>query len=373
MTIGTFKGRIKPLNLTEILKFLRESGKSGLLRAESGSQWRGLYVRRGRIIAAESSLPDESLLSMLSAKGRIDGDQRSVCDALVKGGVRPGRALVEGGTLTPPELMEWTERRARRIAEGILTWPSGSFAFEEREVPPVEWILVDLDILDAVLEALRGIDDDSLLASMLPEKETVFEHFTFSEGGEAPPLLPHERYVLSLVNGRRDVAEIERICELGETATRKTLCFMFLIGCLRHRRAETVEGAPVPKEGTGTDARAVIRAYNEMFAFIYGYMIKEVGPIAEHVLEKYLREVREANHALFNRISLAKDGTLDEEGLSRNLHLVRDRNRVDVLVRGLNEFLYSGQLAVKRTLGAEHEAVVVRRLNEIRRIPASLG
>jgi hypothetical protein len=373
MTVGTFKGRIKPLNLTEILKFLKESGKSGLLRVDSGGQWRGLYVRRGRVIVAESSLPSESLLALLLDAKRCSEEQIAVCEALVKGGVRAGRALVESGALSPSELFDWTGIRTRTIARGILCWSSGSFAFEESELPPVEWILVNLDILEVVLGALREIDDNSLFSTRLPEKGVVFEHFTYSEGGEAPPLLPHERYVLSLVNGRRDVGEIERMSELGETATRKTLGIMFLIGCVRYRRDETVEGAPVPTESSSSDVKAVIRAYNEMFAFIYSYMMKEVGPIAEHVLDKYLREVRDANHAVFSKISLSKEGTLNEEALSRNVHLVRGKNRLDVLIRGLNEFLYSGQLAVKRTLGADHEAVVVRRLNEIRKAPAPLG
>lgn len=373
MTVGTFKGRIKPLNLTEILKFLKESGKSGLLRAESGGEWRGLYVRRGRIIATESSLEQESLLSLLSAQGTLTDEQADDCRSLVRGGVRPGRALVERRHLSPEELVDWTERRCRRVTEGMLRWREGSFAFEERRLPPVEWILVDLDIQEALLEALRGIDDWELLEARLPEKGAVFEHYTYSEGGEAPPLLAHERYVLSLVNGRRDVGEIEKLSELGESETRKTLGIMFLIGCVRHRRDETVEGAPVPSETSGSDVRPVIRAYNEMFGFLYSYMIKEVGPIAEHVLDKYLREVRDANEALFNKITLTKEGTLDEEALARNLHLIRGKNRHEVLIKGLNEFLYSGQLAVKRTLGAEHEAVVVRKLNEIRKIPASLG
>jgi hypothetical protein len=372
MTVGTFKGRIKPLNLTEILKFLKESGKSGLLRAENGDHWRGIYVRRGRIIAVESSLEAESLLSLVRAEDLIDDERLNDFESLIRAGGRPGRVLVERGVLTPPALIDWVTRRCRGVVAGMLHWQSGSFSFEERLVPPIEWVLVDLDILDVVLESLREIDEAELLATRLPEKDAVFELYTYSEGGEAPPLLPHEKYVLALVNGRRSVGEIEKLSELGDGATRKILGIMFLIGCARHRRDETVEGAPVPTESSNGDVRSVIRAYNEMFAFLYGYMIKEVGPIAEHVLDKYLREVREANSSLFNRIALSKEGTLDEEALSRNLHLVRDKNRIDVLIKGLNEFLYSGQLAVKRTLGAEHEAVVVRRLNEIRRIPASL-
>lgn len=373
MTVGTFKGRITPLNLTEILKFLKESGKSGLLRTEADDGRRLLYVRRGRVIAAESSHPGESMVALLKDSGRVDPVKADECEARIRGGLRAGRALAESGLLPPAELYQWLEKRARLLTSKMLSLPTGNFAFEEGVLPPVEWMLVDLDILETVLASLRDLDDNTLLAAHLPASETVFEHFTFSDGGEAPPLLPYERYVLSLVNARRAVGEICGMSEVGEVQTRKTLCLLFLIGCVRNLRDETVEGAPIPEKSSSDDLRAIIRAYNEMFSFIYSYMIKEVGPIAEHVLDKYLREVREANQALFNRISLGKDGTLDENALSRNVHLLRGRNSVDILVRGLNEFLYSGQLAVKRTLGVDHEAVVIRRLNEIRKIPAALG
>jgi len=83
--------------------------------------------------------------------------------------------------------------------------------------------------------------------------------------------------------------------------------------------------------------------------------------------------VRDANQPLFSRITLSKEGTLDEDALARNIQLLRGKSGMDLLVRGLNEFLYSGQLAVKRTLGVDHEAVVIRRLSEIRKMPATLG
>jgi len=369
MTVGTFKGRITPLNLAEILKFLKESGKTGLLKVEIDASARGLYVRRGAIIAVESTVPAESLVRMLSDAGRITPGQTAACASLVAGGVRPGRALVETGAITPAGLAEWNESRARLVLRSVLAASSGAFAFEEGALPPANWMLVDLEILQSILGVLRDLGDESLMASRLPEPEAVFELFTYSEGGEAPSLLPHEKYVLSLVNGKRSASEIARMSDLGEAATRRILCLMFLVGCVRHRRDETVEGAPLPEEDSISDVRSVIRAYNEMFAFIYAYMMKEVGPIAEHVLDKYLKEVRDSNSALLNRIVLGKDGTLNEDALARNVHLIRGRSRRDLLVGGLNEFLYSGLLAVKRTLGADHEAIVVRRLREMRRNP----
>jgi hypothetical protein len=322
------------------------------------------------VIAAESSAPDDSLLSIVLAAGGIDPDQASACRALVTAGMRPGRALAQSGALSSAELWDWTERRVRSVIRSVLSWDEGSFAFEEGMMPPPDWMVVDLDILELLLSALRDLEEGDLVATRLPESEVIFEYVTFSEGGDPPPLLPHERYVLGLVNGRRSVSEVAKLSELGDSATRTVLALLFLVGCTRQGRSENVDTGPIPAESSGTDARAILRAYNEMFGFLYGYMIKEVGPIAEHVLEKYLREVREANQALFNRVVLGKDGTLNEEALNRNLHLLRGKNRQEILISGLNELLYSELLAVKRTLGADHEEVVVRHLKDLRKSPA---
>jgi len=370
MTVGAFKGRLTPFNQPEILKFFKESGKTGLLQITSAEITKGLYVRRGRVIAAESSARADSLLSMVAASGRIGADQAAACRTLVTAGMRPGRALAQSGALSSSELWEWTERRVRSVIRSVLAWDEGSFAFEEGAMPPPDWMIVDLDILDLLLRALRDLEEGDLLASRLPESDVIFEYVTFSEGGDPPPLLPHERYVLSLVNGRRTVSEIAKLSELGDSSTRTILALLFLVGCTRQGRSENVDTGPIPAESTGTDVRAILRAYNEMFAFLHGYMIKEVGPIAEHVLEKYLREVRESNQALFNRVALGKDGTLSEDALSRNLHLLRGKNRQETLISGLNEFLYSELLAVKRTLGADHEEIVVRHLKDLRKSPA---
>jgi hypothetical protein len=72
-------------------------------------------------------------------------------------------------------------------------------------------------------------------------------------------------------------------------------------------------------------------------------------------------------------VTLGKDGTLNEETLTRNVRMLRAKNRQEVLVSGMNEFLYSGLLAVKRTLGTEHEEIVVRRLKELRKTTAPHG
>jgi hypothetical protein len=46
--------------------------------------------------------------------------------------------------------------------------------------------------------------------------------------------------------------------------------------------------------------------------------------------------------------------------LERNLNRAARRAEAAVLVDALNELLYAELLAVKRTLGAEHEAAIIR-------------
>jgi hypothetical protein len=89
-----------------------------------------------------------------------------------------------------------------------------------------------------------------------------------------------------------------------------------------------------------------------------------VGPIAENVLEKYLGGLRESRKDVFAGAKLQKDGTLEPAAVERNLNKLPEDQRRQTLVDALNELLYAELLAVKRTLGADHEASIVRAFRE---------
>ncbi|HEY2943056.1 MAG TPA: hypothetical protein VGN09_11555, partial [Vicinamibacteria bacterium] len=109
---------------------------------------------------------------------------------------------------------------------------------------------------------------------------------------------------------------------------------------------------------------AVVSSFNQMYAFVFRYMVREVGPIAENVLEKYLGALRESRKDVFGGTKLLKDGTLDPAVLERNLNRAPEEQQRPLLVDALNELLYAELLAVKRTLGADHEASIIRALKE---------
>jgi hypothetical protein len=67
---------------------------------------------------------------------------------------------------------------------------------------------------------------------------------------------------------------------------------------------------------------------------------------------------------VFTGAKLQKDGTLDGTILERNLNKHPEEQRRIMLVDSLNELLYAELLAVKRTLGAEHESAIIKAFRE---------
>jgi len=374
-------GALGSSELHELLLALQAGQRTGRLRLDREGVARELYLRSGFLVAADSTSPDDSLEWMLFRSGAMTEERHAQVREMIGSGARRGPALVEAGGLAPGSLCAWTETRARYLAADALSWSHGTYEFEDGVGPPAGSIPVKLHPIEILLEALRDRSAASALASRLPPGDLVLE-----PAGSAAALRPEELYVLSLVDGRRRVSEICMMSEFGETETLRALALLMLAGCARSvgmpapstvaslpRAAEETYGGPeipapadLPAGESTAEMRAVIRIYNDLYAFVYAHMIKEVGPIAEQLLEKHLRDVRDQHAALFNRVLAARDGCLSEDTLMRNTNLIKDQNRRELLVAGMHDYLRAMVLAVRRILGATHETQVVRRLKELR-------
>ena len=116
--------------------------------------------------------------------------------------------------------------------------------------------------------------------------------------------------------------------------------------------------------GEDNALRGIIIAANRMFVAVGVCMVRDIGPIAEHLLEKALRDARTQHPALFQRVAGARDGSLPEETMIRNLGMLKESNPRGVLLGGLDAYLSSILTVVRRFLGPEHEANLVRLVRE---------
>jgi hypothetical protein len=168
--------------------------------------------------------------------------------------------------------------------------------------------------------------------------------------------------VLELVDGERSVLEICQDSEIGDNETLKVLYALISSGLVRikGKKVRTLDQDFIPED----TLYSVLDSFNQMYSYVFRHMVREVGPIAENVLEKYLATLRESRKDVFATVKLQKDGSLDAAVVERNLNKLPEDERRSRLVDALNELLYAELLAVKRTLGAEHETAIIKAFRE---------
>lgn len=359
MVPGGLKGHLSQLPLPDMLQHLRQSKATGILSLVSGGARKALYIKEGRVVFASSNLPNDRLGELLLREGKITVEEYDTSIRAISKGKRQGKVLVEMGALSPKDLWEGVQFQVKEIVYSIFQWDDGQFHFEESSLPEKERITVDLDIQDLILVGLRRVDANGPIQARFPEGDQVLER---APEESSPALEPYEVHVLGLVDGEKSVLESCRESEIGDNETLKVLYALVCTGLARAKgkKVRPLDQDFVPEE----TLYAVAASFNQMYGYVFRYMVREVGPIAENVLEKYLGSLRESRKDVLAGVKLQKDGTLDAAVLERNLNKFLEEERRGRLVDALNELLYAELLAVKRTLGSEHEASIIRALRD---------
>ena len=71
---------------------------------------------------------------------------------------------------------------------------------------------------------------------------------------------------------------------------------------------------------------AVVNSFNQMYGYVFRYMVREVGPHRGERAREVRGRLRDARKAVFGGVKLQKDGTLDAALIERNLnHIPEDR------------------------------------------------
>ena len=354
---GGLRGSLARLPLPDLLLELRGATATGILSLSSGGARKALYFKGGRVVFATSNLPSDRLGEVLLRETKITPEQNDTSVRGLAHGRRQGRLLVEMGALTPDELWGAVQSQVREIVFSVFQWDEGQFHFEESVLPEKERITVDLDVTALVLEGVRRMDAGGTVRSRYPDGQLILER------AEVPPsglLHTWEEHVLALLDGERAVVEICQESDAGEGQTMKALYAFLCTGVakVRGRKVRALDQDFVPED----TALAVLDSFNRMYRQVLSYMVREVGPIAENVVAKYLGSVRESRKDVLHDVPMRRDGSLEEAVVERNLSLLAEGQRRAALVDALNELLYAELFAVKRTLGADHEAALVRML-----------
>ena len=125
-------GRLRDIQIPELLWQLHEGRRTGCLRVEHGDVVKQLWLIAGQLVFARSNQTSDRLTDRLLARGLLSRGQYDAAQALIagRGGKRIGELLIEAGLIAQRELHESLSEHLLRMLDSMFLWDDGAWQFE---------------------------------------------------------------------------------------------------------------------------------------------------------------------------------------------------------------------------------------------------
>lgn len=198
-----FEGTVSRRDMVRlVVNISREMRLSGLLTLKQGANQKEVFFRNGRPRFIYSNLRSELLGEFLVKQGVAARSTVEVAAGKANGGnARLGDALVSSGAVAPHELAETLQNQFRHRFLDLFQWDAGWFGFFENVKLPQRAVLLDLDPLAAVVDAVRILYPIDLIKAW--QKEHMDRRLVRAEGAKVGiqelQLLPKEARIANLL------------------------------------------------------------------------------------------------------------------------------------------------------------------------------
>lgn len=231
-------GDIHYFRLPEVLQLIAMQWLTGRLSLRLDDKKVDIYIRKGKVAFAtgDDRGTNEHLGSLLVRMGKLD--QAAMENALVKSreiGERLGKVLIDSGEADIDVIRAALFKQTERSIYKAMAWGEGSFSFEFCAMPEfVEDIPLELTVESLILEGVRRIGEERAISEKIPSLSVIFTRPMYTPAQlESMGLKGHERLVIELVDGKRDVKELINISGLSEISILKALFALYSAGFVR--------------------------------------------------------------------------------------------------------------------------------------------
>jgi curved DNA-binding protein CbpA len=259
------QGNLKDHNLTRILVELNNSRATGTLAVSNLSFTKSIYLKGGEVIFASSTFEDDRLGEMLVKSGHITMEQYDKSVELLKtSGKRLGQILVDLGHITSKDLFWGLKFQVKEIIYSLFQMEDGGYEFHKDAAPPYEVITLKISMDNLIYEGVKRIDNLTRIRRELPDVHTVlmlnkdpigiFKRIDLSE---------EDRWILSLVDGKRTINQLLEESHVNSFDVMKTLFVLWSTGFIIEKGLSTPGGEETieikGKVGTMTEEHEALR------------------------------------------------------------------------------------------------------------------
>jgi hypothetical protein len=280
------------------------------------------------------------------------------------------KALLQRGQTPPEKIWDCADSFLRSRFKAFFAPVEDRFSFRKTMPPPKEHVLFRLATPELIVEGCRGISDPDLIQKFCPRGEE-FIHLRQSPAQmeAAAELRPVEAYVMGLIDGKTTADQLKDRSQLDPADTAKALFLLFNLGIIETRPA-VGESNQVGRM-TPSDIKALLETLNRQSLAIFRYLSKEIGPVAQTVMDKHIQDAKSHISSLFQPVRLRQGGALDFQPLLKKQALLTRKGVQADLLKGLNEILAAEILAVGNTLGVRAVGPLVDILNKLPSLSSS--
>jgi hypothetical protein len=247
------EGSLAGFEVPDLLAFLGQGGRTGVLVLERPDTETKLFFRDGRVVYASST---HEMLRFGATLVRLGKVPAPVLDGALKKyrGARIGQALLSEGLVSEEELAAFLKVHVSEVIFHTFPWGDGLFTFYDKVPPPATAVTLEMDLVNLVLEGVRRQDPGISLTVLLGDRERVVEAYVNPERVKQGAALTSEEWrVFFLVDGRRTIHEICQLVAGAEDKATLQILYRLLrarfVGLLS-QRPDRKAGVPVEAAGT---------------------------------------------------------------------------------------------------------------------------
>jgi Domain of unknown function (DUF4388) len=242
---------------SELLNFLHQGRRTGLLLTRGGGVERSVVLTDGAVAWAASTSPAERFGELLCRMGLVP---RASLDATLleqaqQHNHRPiGQLLGERGLLEPDACWRGLRHQVIEIFLGLLVLKAGTFVFRHGLVLDRLPAQLALDIEGLLLDGLRRLDEMEFYRLRVPTPSLKPVRTGLAAPAEvSEAFTPEMARLLPLVDAARTIAELGELSALGEFEATKAACRLMQTGHLVALEPRLVTPPALEKVPSGFD------------------------------------------------------------------------------------------------------------------------
>jgi hypothetical protein len=315
----SYQGNLDSVPLVGLFYAVSSNAQTGVAIIRRDQLHKEVFFKDGWIVSARTNKFEERLGNFLVKRGLITTSHlEEIAAQAKKKGVRLGKFLVDNELLLKKELTELLDFQIKEILCDLFSWREGEFYFVESAVAE-EDAVVSYTPLDIALFAARKALDFSSFRQQVPHNKVIFHIPPYIEKSKAQikeELDANENFIFSLIDGRRNIDQLIKFSGDDEVYTTNILHRLLLMGLIAKSKNigtyEDIEFAELSQ---------FLKAFMEIFGLVMAELKKELGSMAEDMLDRAREKLQDGYSKIFQGISLDGDTTLDANKILKNISL----------------------------------------------------